>query len=332
MPAAATLAGKPDPDAPPGPTRVSALRPVTPKLRPGDRVALVAPASPVDDDRLALALENVRSLDLEPVLGHSARAVHGYLAGTDDERSFDINDALHDPTIRGIFALRGGYGTMRMLDRIDYAQMARDPKVLLGYSDLTTLLNAFYARSNVVTYHGPVAISAMTQPTRERMQKALFSGEFETIPVDEAAMPGTQSGVLRGGNLSLIAALCGTPYAIDFSDAIVLLEDVDEAPYRIDRLLTQLQLAGAFYGAAAFAIGDIPARDVVVERLRGYHRPVVTGVPFGHIAEPLVLPIGARALLRRERENRSRIDVLHGDGLERVEQRKEAAGVRRQHE
>lgn len=249
----------------------------------------------MDDERIALALENVRSLGLEPVLGAHARAAIGYLAGTDDERANDLNAALHDPSIRAVFALRGGYGTMRILDRVDYAQMARDPKALLGYSDLTTLLNAFNARSNVVTYHAQVAASPWSTLVRERIASALFREEYDECDDSEAVVEGSAVGTLRGGNLALIAALCGTPYAIDFTDAIVLLEDVGEARYRIDRLLTQVQLAGAFYGAAAFAIGDIPARDVVIERLQNYRRPVIAGLRFGHIEEPLVLPIGAAA-------------------------------------
>jgi muramoyltetrapeptide carboxypeptidase len=226
------------------------------------------------------------------VLGAHAYANADYLAGTDDERAADLNDALRDPSVRGIIALRGGYGTMRILDRVDYAALARDPKCVMGYSDMTALLNAFAARSNVVTFHGPIAGAPMSELQRERVKRALFGADFEALE-GAALVPGNARGVLRGGNLSLIAALCGTPYAIDFTGSIVLLEDVDEAPYRIDRLLTQLQLAGAFDAAAGFVIGDIPAPQVLRERLARYGKPAIGGVPSGHIDEQSVLPIGA---------------------------------------
>jgi muramoyltetrapeptide carboxypeptidase len=175
---------------------------------------------------------------------------------------------------------------MRILDALDYAALRRDPKCIVGYSDMTAPLNAFAQRCNVVTYHATMPGVPMSENALERLRAALFDGRFEPLPHDVR-------GTLRGGNLSLVAALCGTPYAIDFADAVVLLEDIDEAPYRIDRLLTQLLLAGAFTSAAAFAIGDIPAREVVDERLRPLGVPIVD-VNAGHIAEQSPFAIGAR--------------------------------------
>lgn len=230
------------------------------------------------------------------MLGEHAYAAADYLAGSDDARAEDLNRALRDPSIRGIFALRGGYGVMRILDRIDYAAFAREPKCVMGYSDLTALLNALNQRCGVVTFHGPVASAPMSAAQRECVKRALFHGKFEA-PHAHALVPGTASGVLRGGNLSLIAALCGTPYAIDFRDAIALIEDVDEAPYRIDRLLTQLLLAGAFERARGFAIGDVPAPSVVQERLAALGLPVVAGIDAGHLEEQAVLPIGGEATI-----------------------------------
>jgi muramoyltetrapeptide carboxypeptidase len=166
---------------------------------------------------------------------------------------------------------------MRILDRIDYAQMSRDPKVLLGYSDLTALLEAFYKRSNVVVYHGPTIGAIVTDAVRDELRRALFSGIFGPFLTKEALAPGTATGVLRGGNLSLVAALCGTPYAIDFTDAIVLLEDIGEEPYRIDRLLTQLHLAGAFYAARRrAALTRIPPADRRRPGIRAHRRAART--------------------------------------------------------
>ncbi|MDE2481358.1 MAG: LD-carboxypeptidase [bacterium] len=270
-----------------------------PRLRPGDRVALVAPASPLDADGIDRACENVRALGFEPVLGAHARESAAFLAGSDAARAADFNAALADPAIRAVFALRGGYGTMRILDQLDYGALARDPKVVLGYSDLTAPLNAFAARSGVVTFHGPVASAPLSEAGRERLLRALTTLD-PLEPLRTAAAPivtGTARGHLVGGNLSLVAHLCGTPFAVATRGAILALEDVNEAPYRIDRLLTQLRLAGAFTGAAGFAFGDLEHLDVVAERIGDLGIPAACGLPFGHIDEQWLLPIGLEAEL-----------------------------------
>ena len=188
---------------------------------------------------------------------------------------------------------------MRLLERLDYAALARDPKVLLGYSDLTAPLNAFAQRSGVVTFHGPVASASMSEAARERLLRALSSLEpFEPLRANATALVGGRArGPIRGGNLSLAAHLCGTPFAIATRGAILALEDVNEAPYRIDRLLTQLRLAGAFDGASGVALGDLEHLDVAAERLDGLGLPVACGLPFGHIDEQWLLPIGLEAEL-----------------------------------
>lgn len=233
------------------------------------------------------------------MLGKNARARNGYLAGSDRERAFDFNAALNDAGIAAIFALRGGYGTMRIAHAIDYDAFARSPKIVMGYSDLTVVLNALAARANTITFHGPVAATPWSDATREWVARALCDiqplGTMRAATKMERA--GAASGVLRGGNLTLLAHLCGTPFAVDLSDAIVFLEDVDEADYRIDRMLTQLMLARAFEHARGFLIGDVPNLEIVRERLHALKKPALSGVPVGHIEHQWVMPIGAHVTI-----------------------------------
>jgi len=285
---------------------------IYPRLREGDTVILFSPAGPVEDDgRLERAQTTLERIGLNVRVAKHAMARRGYLAGSDDERLADLNDALRDPAVRGLFALRGGYGTMHLLPHVDYDALKRDPKVVMGYSDLTALLNTLTSRTGVVTFHGPVASSGVWS---KRVIGWLLDAVFEggTIgelhaPASYAIADGTASGRLACGNLSLIAALVGTPYAIDFSGAIVLIEDVNEAPYRIDRMLTQLHLAGALKSARGIVIGecrdcdvdeddtygDVKLRDVLVERLANLGVPVLADIEAGHIEEQWTLPIGA---------------------------------------
>lgn len=261
----------------------------------------------------------MRSLGLVPRIGRNARGKDGYLAGSDALRAADFNDAARDPQIRAIFALRGGYGTMRMLDVIDYGALAADPKVLLGYSDLTALLNAVTQRTGLVTFHGPVAaLSKFTENEIAWLRRAIMDtrplGEL-CAPGSESISPGSARGRLCGGNLSLVSALCGTPYEIDTSGALLVLEEVDEAPYRIDRMLTQLRLSGALKRASGILIGRcancdvdeehvysaMPLRRALRDRLGDLGIPVLAQLPIGHDGEQWTLPIGLEARVERDR-------------------------------
>lgn len=254
-------------------------------------------------------MQAVRDLGFVPRLGDHVRKNRGYLAGSDEERAADFNAAARAADLRGIFALRGGYGTMRLLDAIEYDALRADPKAVLGYSDLTALLNAITQRANIVTFHGPVA--ALSQFTAEETQwlraavaAAAPIGELHA-PEAKALIPGVARGRLAGGNLSLIAALEGTPYAVDTRGAILLIEDVDEAPYRIDRMLTQLRLSGALQRAAGVIAGGFTNcgdyEQVLRDRLGDLGIPVLLDVPSGHIEQQWTLPIGARATLDASR-------------------------------
>ncbi len=221
--------------------------------------------------------------------------------------------------MRGIFALRGGYGTMRILDAIDYAALAADPKVVLGYSDLTALLNAITQRTGLVTFHGPVAaLSQFTESEtawlRRIVMQAQAAGELDAAEA-VVLVAGNARGRLAGGNLSLVASLIGTAYEIDTSGALLVLEEVEEAPYRIDRMLTQLRLSGALERISGVLVGccancdvdhahpyaAMPLAETLRDRLGDLGVPVVTELPIGHSGEQWTLPIGIEARIENGR-------------------------------
>jgi muramoyltetrapeptide carboxypeptidase len=285
-----------------------------PLLAAGARVALVAPSGPLAGEHdLEQALANVRAFGWEPVIGRHALSREGFLAGSDDERGADLDLALRDRTIDGIWFLRGGYGTTRLLDRIDYDALHQLPKALIGYSDITALHCAVHERTALVTYHGPTARSRLSAFTTDSLRRAAVSGEDAAgaAPLAVPLRGGRASGRIAGGNLALLASLAGTAYAPRFDGAIAFLEDINEAPYRVDRMLRHLRMAGAFEGVRALAFGDFggsttDARDeaegegwtverVVAEFAALLRVPALLGVPMGHIEDQWTLPLGGWA-------------------------------------
>ena len=296
-------------------------------LRPGDTVGLITPSSYVSDpDRLIAAERTVRYFGLKPKFGGNVRKRDGYLGGSIEERLEDLHAMFADPAVSAIFAIRGGYGAAQLLDRIDYALIRKNPKIFLGYSDITALHLAIGKRAGMVTFHGPVALSDFTEYTRKYFRHALFetnplgavTNPPETNPLRpahtlRAIRPGKARGRLEGGNLTLISTTMGTPFEIETRGRILLLEDVDEQPYSIDRMLTQLRLAGKFDGAAGIVFGeckDCRPRDykpgfestlsfgeVLDEILGKLPVPVLSGLTFGHTGDQLTLPLGAMATL-----------------------------------
>jgi muramoyltetrapeptide carboxypeptidase len=296
-----------------------------PKLIQGNRVALVAPAGPLlEKDDLTRAEALCRALGYDPVLGKSAYARHGYLAGTDQERLADLNSALADPSIDALWCIRGGYGSIRLLGEVNYAALAHQPKALIGFSDITLLLNAFTRLTGVVTFHGPVARSSMPAFSRWHFERVLSRAE---VPGRLARMPaapdvlipqenrivtlrgGVAEGRLAGGNLTLLQCLIGTPYFPDLDGAILFLEDVGEDLYRVDRMLAHLRLVGALRRLSGVLIGrftclERSGRDGALgfdEVLASYFGPlgvpVAYGFPIGHIDAQWTLPLGILARL-----------------------------------
>ena len=281
-----------------------------PPLATGARVALVAPAGPLRDERdLERAIANTRALGWEPVVGDHAMRRAGYLAGSDEERLGDLQRALDDPTIDGVWCLRGGYGAMRLLDRLDLRAVGARPKALLGFSDVTALHAALGRCAGVVSYHGPTARGALTAFSQDSLVRAVMDGADSCGTAADArtVVSGRATGRLVGGNLALLAALAGTPFAPDYDGAILVVEDVNESAYRIDRMLTQLRLAGALGRCAGLAFGaftDRPADDearafddLVDATARALDIPCISGIPVGHIDDQWTLPLGALAEL-----------------------------------
>ena len=295
------------------------------RLGNGSRVALVAPAGPLlEQDDLTRAQALCRALGYEPVLGKNAHARHGYLAGTDDERLSDFNSAVSDPSIDGIWCIRGGYGSIRLLDRLDYDALAAHPKAVIGFSDITAVLNAITRLTGLVTFHGPVARSSMSAFTRQHFERVLSrpvgAGRLDRIPgpagvlipQEHRIVPltgGTTEGRLVGGNLTLLQCLVGTPYFPDLDGAILFLEDVGEDLYRVDRMFAHLRLSGALRQLAGVLVGRFTdlqrsSRDgalgfdeVLANYLAPLRIPVAYGFPVGHIDDQWTLPLGVLARL-----------------------------------
>ncbi len=289
-------------------------------LRPGDRVALIAPSSPVTKEKLELALQSIRFLGLIPVPFPSCFMRNGYLSGTDKARAKDVNDAFLDSSIRGIFCLRGGYGATRILPLLNYEAIRGNPKFFAGYSDITALHAVFNKLCELITYHSPMparGYEILDYFSLESLSAAVFHGcppgavlnpagqELETI------YPGEAQGPITGGNLSVLAAALGSPYEVDTKDKILFIEEVNELPYRIDRGLTALKLAGKLSAAAGIILGtfaDMPEEDaepgdtlslpqVFEQTIRPLEKPTVNNFRSGHIYPQITIPMGMTAKL-----------------------------------
>ncbi len=255
-------------------------------LRRGDPIDVVAPSSPFDRARFERGVQALRDIGLAPRYGDGVFAATGHLAGDDERRKGELLAALRSDS-RALILARGGYGLLRIA--ADLAEVP--PKLLIGYSDATVLHERWW-RAGVPSIHGPMCTQLGEGPAALARLSALLEGK-DPGAIDwepDTAQGGRVEGVLRGGNLASLASLCGTPLQPQFQDALVLLEDLNEAPYRLDRLLTQLLLSGALEGARGFMVGDLtspgeePAGriDAVAERLLPLEVPVVFGAPFGH--------------------------------------------------
>lgn len=281
-------------------------------LESGARIALVAPAGPLQKpEELARAQENARAFGWEPIVALHATDKTGYLAGNDRDRLNDINLALRDPNIDGIWCLRGGFGMIRILQGIDYDALSRTPKPIIGYSDITALHAAVQRKCRLITYHGPTAREPLSDFSRDSFRRAVVTqtDSCGAAPTAREINPGTAEGRLVGGNLAVLASLCGTPFIPDLTDGILILEDINEPVYRIDRMLQQLRLSGALIGCRAIAFGECvkcpddaggggrPFDEVLGEIAHGLGVPCLAGIPVGHIDAQWTFPLGATATL-----------------------------------
>lgn len=292
-----------------------------PRLRKGDLIGIIAPAStPSAQEKVDKGVRYLEQLGYHVKVGKHVMAEYGYLAGTDEQRAEDLNSMLHDPAVKALFAVRGGYGTPRLLHMVDYGAVHRNPKIIVGYSDLTALQLAIMKKTGLVTFSGPMVGVEMWDSidpfTEENFWRVVTSsskiGNLQN-PEGEPFVShnkGQSSGILIGGNFSLIASLMGTPYLPSLRGSLLVLEDVDEAPHRVDRMFAQLHHAGILRSIAGLILGKftdcVPSdpskphltiEQVLEEAIRWVPCPILTNLQYGHIAKKLTLPFGVRAQL-----------------------------------
>jgi muramoyltetrapeptide carboxypeptidase len=287
------------------------------RLKAGDTIAITSPAGAVWDEAQVEKFSNIlKGFGFNVVLGNTLKLKTGYFAGTDEERAKELNDLFANKNIKGIFCMKGGWGCARILNLLDYKMIALNPKVLIGFSDITTLLNAIYAKTGLVTFHGPVGNSGWNEWTSSIFKSVVMNGEQTAFPtgpnVEDMTITinkGTVKGTLVGGNLTVISSLIGSGYLPDWKGKILFLEETKEEPYRIDRMLTQLKLAGVLKQLKGVAIGKFvkceaeePQKafnymQVLEQHFRLLTVPVFYGLMTGHIENKLTLPVGAEVSL-----------------------------------
>jgi muramoyltetrapeptide carboxypeptidase len=311
------------------PRPLAALAPRTPRtavppvrLQPGDTVGLVDPATALwEPVSVEIVAESLAALGYKTKRGANLLARRGYFAGTDEQRAADVNSMFADPEVRAIHCVRGGWGCARLLSLLDWPTIARNPKILLGYSDITALLLSLHAKTGLVTFHGPMGTSQWNPFNVGYMKRVLQEGEAVTfenlkeVGEDDLTVvenrvqtihPGVARGRLLGGNLTVLTSLVGSSYLPDWEGCILFIEDVEEAPYRIDRMLTQLRLAGILGKARAViwgncsgckpgegGLGSLTVTEVLQDHIRPLNVPAWQGAMFGHIEKQFTLPVGA---------------------------------------
>lgn len=291
------------------------------KLKKGDIIGLVGTSGIISEERLIQGIEFVKSLGFNVIVGESCSSKYGYLSGSDEIRARDLNEMFSNQDIRGIFCMRGGYGAPRIMDKIDYDLIKKNPKIFIGYSDITALHTAFNQKAELITYHSPMPSTEFYRGVDEKTLKSFLENimdigknyDSEEIGIRnigerslETVVEGIAVGELTGGNLTLIASMLGTPYEIDCRGKILFLEDIDEEPYRIDRMMSQLRLAGKFEEAAGIILGcftnceakqpekSLTLDQVVKDILVPAGKPILKNLTAGHCLPTLTLPLGKR--------------------------------------
>ncbi len=293
----------------------------------GDKVGLITPGSYIPDAGYEKAVLNLTQLGLQVVPGKYVREKRGFTAGTDAQRLDDLHAFFEDPSIKAIWCARGGYGCSRLLPFINYDLIKKNPKIIIGYSDITALLQAIFLRTGLVGFHGPVAGAVWTPYSVQHLKGILFDSftspyvislaTEEFTPEKEHFKPysiyaGKVTGRLTGGNVSLLAALAGTPFAFDATDKLLFMEDIDERPYSLDRMFTQLRQSANLDKAKGLVLGvfegcnpkkdeeSLSLKETISDRLGDLKVPAVYGLSFGHVPNNFTLPIGILAELDTE--------------------------------
>ncbi|MGB3614063.1 MAG: LD-carboxypeptidase [Elainellaceae cyanobacterium] len=294
-----------------------------PRLQPGDQVGIISPAGAMREQRdLEITAKAIVDLGLVPRLGAHTRDRYGYLAGRDGDRAADINRFFADPAVKALMPIRGDWGSARVLPYLDYGIIRQNPKIIVGFSDITALLLGIHARTGLVTFHGPHGVTSWSLGQTQPFRQVLFDGGAIAIggvpaaavsPPLQVITPGQARGPLIGGNLSVIAGIVGSPYLPDLTGKILFLEDVGEAVYRVDRMLTQLKLAGVLNHLAGFIFGQctrcasddsdgsLTLEQVLQDHIQPLGIPAWSGALLGHVEPILTVPIGADVAIDAER-------------------------------
>ena len=293
-------------------------------LKLGDTIGIIAPASPTTKEKVKKSCDKLNEMGFRVKIGKSVYERYGYLSGTDDIRAADINDMFEDKKVKGIICIRGGYGTPRILDLIDYEIINNNPKVFVGYSDITALHIAINQKSDLVTFHGPMVASDMIEGfsifSRDNLLKSIMNKE----PISKISNPegeeiltingGIADGIIIGGNLSLIVDTIGTPYEINTMDKILFIEEIGEQPYNIDRMLNQLRLSGKLQEAKGIILGDFnncetenPEENLILEQvindqIKSIGKPTIYNLQAGHCNPMLTLPFGVKVRLNADKK------------------------------
>ena len=295
------------------------------KLKSGDKLAIVAPGSYISESELQDSIKNLNELGFDTTYSEKILLQSGYFAGSDEDRTKDLMEKFADKSVKGIVCARGGYGCARILPMLDYDIIRANPKVLIGYSDITALLFGLYQKAGLISFHGPVGTSTFNDYSVNNFKNVLMNPEWtavfpnSTSDTDEniygvtTIVNGKGKGRLVGGNLSLVVSIIGTEYDVDYSGKIVFIEEIGEEPYRIDRMLTQMIQTGKFDKAAGIMMGifrkcevkknsDLTSKsftlmEVLKDRFSKLKIPVVYGMSFGHVTDKFTIPFGALAEL-----------------------------------
>jgi muramoyltetrapeptide carboxypeptidase len=301
-----------------------------PRLKAGDKLAIVAPGSYISEEELQDSIKNLNQLGFETTYSEKILLQSGYFAGTDKDRAADLMEKFSDKSVKGIVCARGGYGCVRILPMLDYDVIRSNPKVLIGYSDITALLYGIYKKSGLISFHGPVGTSTfndysvnnfnkvLINPERTSLLQNSTSGDDENVYGVTSIVKVKGKGRLVGGNLSIMVSLIGTEFDVDYSNKIIFIEEIGEEPYRIDRMLTQMIQTGKFNNAAGVMMGifrkcevkkesDLTAKsftlmEVLKDRLSSLKMPVVYGMSFGHVKDKFTIPFGALAELDADKQ------------------------------
>jgi len=294
-------------------------------LKKGDVIGIISPASPPSvSEKITKGAEYLERLGYRVKLGKHIHNAHGYLAGTDEERVEDIHDMFSDKTVKAIFALRGGYGTPRLLPFINFSLIKKNPKILVGYSDLTALELAIFKKTSLVTFSGPMVGVEMWKEidpfTEEHFWATITSKKRLGVlknPKEYATIrSGAASGTLLGGNLSIITSLAGTPFLPSFKNAILFFEEVGEECYRLDRMLNQLRLTNIFKKIKGTIIGELTdvkpsdpskpyftAEEVLQQYFSNLKKPALSGLAYGHVSQKITIPLGIRGTVNATRKS-----------------------------